>query len=180
MSPVFARERNRTRSSNSTSAASLIAALSCSSDDGSPHQTSHPLEVKFHFNCHKRVSWHFFRMSGNSTLARSTTLSVPMTHRPLPYRILAHASVIVRSWAPSFSALSFVSQCPLGNVSHQSSAQCTTDHSQLPNLRLSSSHRSPKPMGHSRPCRLTMCRELLPRTPSVLLRLVRQLRPLRN
>ena len=48
---------------------------------------------------------------------------------------------------PSFSALSFVSQCPLGNVSHQSSAQCTTDHSQLPNLRPSSCHRSPKPMG---------------------------------
>lgn len=55
---------------------------------------------------------------------------------------------------PSFSALSFVSQCPLGNVSHQASAQCTTDHSQLPNLRPSSSHRSPKPMGRSRPCRL--------------------------
>jgi len=28
-----------------TSTASLIAALSCSSDDSLPHQTSHPLEV---------------------------------------------------------------------------------------------------------------------------------------
>lgn len=82
--------------------------------------TRHHIPLKWNFNCHNKASWHFLRMigdssiarpphfctlsllapagnavlhriRGNSTLSRSTTLSVPMTHRPLPYRIPAHA-----------------------------------------------------------------------------------------
>ncbi|KAF5189484.1 hypothetical protein FRX31_020929, partial [Thalictrum thalictroides] len=130
-------------------------------------RVSQPIRVHCHahfiplFPPNSREVVHFFPNRGlfpvpAALVARSTTLKCP---NDTSASTVSHSRTCIGDseilgQTPSFSALSFVSQCPLGNVSHQASAQCTTDHSQLPNLRPSSCHRSPKPMGRSRPCRL--------------------------